>query len=368
MSLRALRVSLPVLVILFFYMATLQGSNIKPVETIRLVRGNADIGSLTSFVVTEEGLILACDFKMADIKVFSSDGRWLKTLGRRGQGPGEFGMPLYCDYHPPFYAVMDFGRRKIVIYQKTQGITFRLVSDAPCVALGSDLKIEGRGIVVSGYATDRNGNPFELFYLPWEAGSPRYYLPSPAKYGLASSKEYGNRYHREDDIVSLGTSGIFDSSGGDYFYVWEGRLRILRLSSSGDVIAEFGRVTKNFKKPVATRALRDAYRNESGRKLVEERRKASRIVGLFAGDRDVGLLYADFEPGEEAWTLYLQVYSRDGAFLGEETLHTSSPGETFAARPSFFLRERNLLYVMIHSGEPDYSERSSIKCFRLRAP
>lgn len=41
-----------------------------------------------------DGHIYACDFKANNIKKFDSSGKYLKTIGKKGQGPGEFNIPF----------------------------------------------------------------------------------------------------------------------------------------------------------------------------------------------------------------------------------------------------------------------------------
>ncbi len=45
---------------------------------------------IASICVDDEGRIFVADWKESHIKVFDKDGRYLMTIGRKGQGPGEF--------------------------------------------------------------------------------------------------------------------------------------------------------------------------------------------------------------------------------------------------------------------------------------
>ncbi len=47
---------------------------------------------VSAFVVDNEGTILALDFKDQKIKVFDRAGKYLRSIGKPGQGPGELGM------------------------------------------------------------------------------------------------------------------------------------------------------------------------------------------------------------------------------------------------------------------------------------
>ena len=50
--------------------------------------------SITAIRADEEGNIYILDGKEATVNVFDKSGKRLRNIGRRGQGPGEFEMPL----------------------------------------------------------------------------------------------------------------------------------------------------------------------------------------------------------------------------------------------------------------------------------
>jgi hypothetical protein len=47
-------------------------------------------GVITSVIADEEGNFYMLDAQLSEIKVYSPDGEWLRTIGREGEGPGEF--------------------------------------------------------------------------------------------------------------------------------------------------------------------------------------------------------------------------------------------------------------------------------------
>ncbi|MGH7581955.1 MAG: hypothetical protein ACREL5_01865, partial [Gemmatimonadales bacterium] len=47
-----------------------------------------------SLAVDRNGEIFEADWKVDGIQVFAADGRYLRTLGRKGNGPGEFQVPI----------------------------------------------------------------------------------------------------------------------------------------------------------------------------------------------------------------------------------------------------------------------------------
>jgi hypothetical protein len=59
------------------------------------------------------GRIFVLDFQDHNIKTFDASGKFLKVIGRKGQGPGEFSMPLSFAFAKDRLAVWDQSRRDI---------------------------------------------------------------------------------------------------------------------------------------------------------------------------------------------------------------------------------------------------------------
>lgn len=66
-------------------------------------------------VVCGEGDVYVLDAADGDIKVFGRDGAYRRTLGRRGQGPGEFRLPNDLDVFDGRLYVADTANRRLQI-------------------------------------------------------------------------------------------------------------------------------------------------------------------------------------------------------------------------------------------------------------
>lgn len=63
-------------------------------ETLRLTEGeDFYIGEIYDVAVREDGRIYVADGQAGHVKVFAADGTLLRTIGRQGEGPGEFRYP-----------------------------------------------------------------------------------------------------------------------------------------------------------------------------------------------------------------------------------------------------------------------------------
>jgi hypothetical protein len=101
--------------------------------------------NIRSIAVDEEERIYVLDWKEAHVKVFDSNGKYLKTIGKKGQGPGEFQSPFF---------LMITRQNELVVEDIARGLSFfslegkfvRNLSTAKIRALSFDIDSEGNMI------------------------------------------------------------------------------------------------------------------------------------------------------------------------------------------------------------------------------
>jgi len=59
--------------------------------------------------------IYVCDYRANNIKVLNPSGKFMKTIGRQGQGPGEFEMPFHIAISKDRLVVWELGNRRISV-------------------------------------------------------------------------------------------------------------------------------------------------------------------------------------------------------------------------------------------------------------
>ena len=90
------------------------------VEVLRI--GSVDdacdaLDRVFSLAVDGDGRIYAADWRADEIQVFSPRGDCLETIGRSGEGPGEFGMLAGIAWQPPGYLwAMDAGANRLTVF------------------------------------------------------------------------------------------------------------------------------------------------------------------------------------------------------------------------------------------------------------
>lgn len=60
--------------------------------------GKAFFAQIFDIALDDQGNLYVCDYKEGNIKKFDAAGTFLETIGRRGQGPGEFGNPIEIEW------------------------------------------------------------------------------------------------------------------------------------------------------------------------------------------------------------------------------------------------------------------------------
>jgi len=88
------------------------------------ISGGEDSGeqmfqNINTLVVNERGHMYILDEQAGNIKTYDQNGRFLKTIGKKGQGPGEFGLPISLAVMPSQNIIVnDMGQRKILFFDR----------------------------------------------------------------------------------------------------------------------------------------------------------------------------------------------------------------------------------------------------------
>lgn len=65
------------------------------------------------FALDQSGMVYACDVRAHNIKKFDPSGKFVKVIGRQGQGPGEFNRPWTAAASRDGIIVYDMGNRRL---------------------------------------------------------------------------------------------------------------------------------------------------------------------------------------------------------------------------------------------------------------
>ncbi len=119
-------------------------------EELTIGRGASEDEQLQEVLTVQadaQGRIYALDSKAAQVKVFDARGRFLRAIGKKGQGPGEFDLPGRCVVTPGGeLAVLDLGNHRVSFFS-LEGKLKREISTATHNLL--HLRVNARGDVFS---------------------------------------------------------------------------------------------------------------------------------------------------------------------------------------------------------------------------
>lgn len=333
--------------------ATLWGMQFKFVKKISISQENITIGVPTSFFVTEDNKIFMTDFKLPSIKIFSMGGSHIKTFGRKGPGPNEFFAPIYLDYHGSRFGLLDAAKRRVFIYTRNNeaGPGIREIAQVSCLGGGKDLAVLGDEVLIAGYLTDKNNNPFALYSKNIRTNDINYYISSQLKHGLDSltSEQYFIEYKNNPKYRTIGMDAHFDWFGNNVYYVWMGKLRIVRVDLKSGTKSFFGESTAGYIKPEPSRKLYKAIEKRDSRAIYTERNKLMLIRTLFAGNKFVSIAYTRPSKNHSSMMeLIFQFYTPDGKFLNE-VIHS----EVLFPPIFHFQKDKDLLYLLSYDEPKD---------------
>ena len=86
---------------------------LEPLVTIGTPDGPASFGEVRAIIADDDGLIYVADSKASEIRVFDARGTHVRTMGRRGAGPAEFGLLYSIGWTGDTIAVLDPGNARI---------------------------------------------------------------------------------------------------------------------------------------------------------------------------------------------------------------------------------------------------------------
>ncbi|MFC2140818.1 hypothetical protein ACFLQP_00795 [Acidobacteriota bacterium] len=333
------------------------GGNVKLIERIEISLENRPLINPLDFCVTDDELFLLPDFEAGNIKVYEISGNLLKlvtTIGRKGYGPDELSKPTFCFYNEAEskFVVMDYGIRKIFIYDRIDRINFKRIKEISCWRPGYDIKLEGNNLFISGYMPDSNGTPYDLYYVDLtkdekDPNQKTFLLPSYTKYGLNSFRQYEKEYRSKLDFIAMGILGWFDIYKDIAYFIWEGNLKIIKINFlTGKIDTKhFGTQPPHYVKPYASEKLLESYDKQDFNITRKEKSKMSYVRNIFVNSKYVLVIYEGPIKQDSGANFWLQFYTLDGGFIKEVPI----PGAL--DRKMWFDKGRDILFSLCENKE-----------------
>jgi len=91
-------------------------------------QGDSALDQVRQFLVDDAGTIYVLDQQAAQVKVFDASGKYLRTIGRKGQGPGELEYPMTMSLNERTGELAVHLQSRGIVFFKTDGTYLRQLS------------------------------------------------------------------------------------------------------------------------------------------------------------------------------------------------------------------------------------------------
>ena len=178
-----------------------------------------DIDATGNFIISD-------GWQLGRVYLFASDGRYIRTLGRRGQGPGEYSTPVsVATSSIGEILICDYLRNQIVVYNADSSY-LRSIAVKPRIQYFIHLDRRNEIFLYSGAVGPRQREVFDTIHRLDENGSEVLsFAPIP------------------EDVLDLGFSAIADGMAigeGDHFYEMNPLYyQIRKYTTDGKLIRSF---------------------------------------------------------------------------------------------------------------------------------
>ena len=340
----------------------LAGYDIKEISRTELSQDKEFIAYPMSICVTEDELYLVTDFKLGHIKLYNNQGKLLKTIGKKGFGPGEFDRPGSSFYENKRYGVLDYTTRYVHFYDRLGKTNFKRAESVYCHASSTGLHFKDNKIYLGGYHFDKEGQNYSLYSVDVNTKKVRLLLPVYHKFNFRSWSEYKAK-HLSPLIGIVGARAVFAVGTHSAYFSWEGDLNVNRVDLKSGDISRFGHKTGNYLAPFISPEITKAFENRrsNSRAYGLVRQKMSLVHDVVASDRYVLVIYRGPIRDYPLLPYWAQFYTPEGKFIQELKLP-----EYFFFTCMYLDKEKEMLYGL--AIDNDDSEKYYIVKMKISTP
>ncbi len=319
------------------------------------------LANTSSYCITEDNKIIVTDSKINDVKIYNIDGHWLKSFGRRGFGPNEFGLIVSCDYSARRLVISDAVQKKIFVYDRKGEMDFERTKDIRLPSIGTCIQLYDNTVYLANESVSPEGKFFGFSAVQLNNDKQIIYiLPAFVKYGLKSDDEYKKEFLEKREFALIGAVARFDIADNFAYYFWEGDLRILKIDLKTKTYISFGEKTANYSKPKVTQKMIDIFSSGDMKRYSMEKSKMSYVRGIFVASKYAIVIYSAEKKNDDEDTPYIaQFYTLKGQFVEEHRL----PGK--CSSQFCFDKKSNMLYTTIYTEDENLDSRIAVQKFKI---
>ena len=147
-----------------------KGGTLVAERSIGVVDGAQEymFGSVRDVLESRDGSVIVLDFQSSALRQYDAKGVYLRTFGRKGQGPGEYTLPINVGVLPDGRVLLlDIGNARVNVYAPTGEPSDTWLLKAPAIRIAaSRLTVDSTGTaVVAARVTPEGSATSQLRFL-----------------------------------------------------------------------------------------------------------------------------------------------------------------------------------------------------------
>jgi hypothetical protein len=278
-------------------------------------QGDDAFGQIGDVVVDDAGSLYVLDVRDSRIKVFDEDGRFVRTIGRRGQGPGEFEGPVTLSFNRTANELAVCQQSRRMSFFKPDGTFLRDLSFREMWALSGRVDSRGNVYITEHVIEDPNDRHITKKLGP-DASVIAELADSPSPRSSKGARKIP---------VFLPASSFHLDRADNVIYGYPRTYEILSFRSTDAKL--FRRITRDDDPPVVTAEEKREMEREvppgSGYKLVFPRYHPSYDHFFLS---DLGHLFVQTREITKDGKAIHDIFDAEGRFIGRVPLKPSGIG------------------------------------------
>jgi len=282
------------------------------------------LNHILSFAADDEGNIFILDMKPFRVKVCSREGNHLRTIGREGQGPGEFQAPGNIQFTEQKELLVSDPGRGAVLFFSVEGQFLREIKSQVLILGGYMLFDSRQNIYVNKFLLREPVSQLLRLSPPYENPDVIASLPDPAKRVVPPSRIRFALLH--------GGHFVWGISSEYKFHITDSQ----------------GRTVRRIEKEHAAMRVSDDYKEQYYERLPPSFSKASQVFSshfpafdLFFTDDEGRLYVKSYEKLKGTNKYVIDIFDPEGRFLCQTALRV---GDEISLDQDKYVIKDNKLY------------------------